>query len=397
MSSDPRRRRLRTAGLFAGIGGLELGLERAGHKTKFLCEIDPSARAVLKRKFRGVRKYDDITTLAELPPIDVITAGFPCQDLSQAGRTEGIHGKRSGLVAHVWRLLEMREVPWVVLENVPFMLKLHGGRALDVVITALETLGYRWAYRIVDAHAFGIPQRRERVFIVAARDDDPRGVLLADDAGKPRHVQSVSSAIGFYWTEGNSGWGQAVDAIPPLKGGSTVGIPSPPAICLPDGRFIKPDIRDAERLQGFDPDWTLAAEDVGRASYRWKLVGNAVSVSVATWIGERLAVPGHYAADKDEEMKPNRWPAAAWGDGKGKRYVADVSSWPKAYKGRCLADFLEYPGSPLTYRASHGFLTRARASHLHIPRGFLDKLAAHASAMKKLESAARAAKAREAA
>ena len=82
-----------------------------------------------------------------------------------------------------------------------------------------------------------------------------------------------------------------VNAIPTLKGGSTVGVPSPPAIWLPDGRFVTPDIRDAERLQGFAVDWTRPAETVRRRSFRWKLVGNAVSVPVAKWVGDRLAKP----------------------------------------------------------------------------------------------------------
>ena len=101
---------------------------------------------------------------------------------------------------------------------------------------------------------------------------------------------------GFYWTEGLRGLGWAVDAVPTLKGGSTIGIPSPPAIWNSgDGSITTPDIRDAERLQGFDADWTLPALDVGgvRRGHRWKLVGNAVSVPVARWVGDRLAGTWH--------------------------------------------------------------------------------------------------------
>lgn len=168
-------RSMRVVGLFAGIGGLELGLSRAGHEAALLCEIDATARAVLDGQFAEVPKHDDVTTLARLPKgTDFVAAGFPCQDLSQAGKTAGITGARSGLVGEVFRLIEQDRVPWLLLENVPFMLQLARGRALDVIIAAIEALGYRWAYRVIDSRAFGVPQRRERVYIVASLDGDPR-------------------------------------------------------------------------------------------------------------------------------------------------------------------------------------------------------------------------------
>ena len=148
-------RRLTTAGLFAGIGGIELGLKRF-HPTVLLCENDPGAVAVLNAKFRDIPKHGDITTLTSLPKnTDLVAAGFPCQDLSQAGTTRGIDGMRSGLVGEVFRLLRRDPVPWVLLENVPFMLQLSKGRALNVIVSELEALGYKWAYRVVDALAFG--------------------------------------------------------------------------------------------------------------------------------------------------------------------------------------------------------------------------------------------------
>ena len=252
---------LATSGLFAGVGGIELGLSRAGHETQLLCEVDDSAAAVLEARFPGATVHGDIQTMGSLPEgTELLAGGFPCQDLSQAGRTKGIAGARSGLIGEVFRLLEQQRVPWVFLENVPFMLQLSKGRALDVIVAALEHLGYRWAYRVVDTRAFGLPQRRRRVLIVASLDDDPRKVLFADEAGAPDVAENYRElACGFYWTEGVRGLGWAVDAIPTLKGGSTVGVPSPPAIWLPDGRFVTPHIRDAERLQGFAVDWTRPA------------------------------------------------------------------------------------------------------------------------------------------
>src|SRR5277367_6783705 len=169
------------AGLFAGIGGFELGMASAGHRTSMLCEIWAPARAVLAARNPDLPLAPDIVDLRDLPSeVEAVVAGFPCQDLSQAGMTAGISGKRSGLVDHVFRLLDQRRAPWVVLENVPFMLHLDAGKALRTLVEAFEPRGYRWAYRVVNSLAF-LPQRRERVLFVATTTGvDPESVLLAD-------------------------------------------------------------------------------------------------------------------------------------------------------------------------------------------------------------------------
>src|SRR5690606_21452585 len=176
---------LPVAGLFAGVGGLESGFEQAGHATVMLCENDSGAMSVLASRFPGVPLHGDVRRLRPKDireDVAVLTAGFPCQDLSQAGGTAGIAGAKSSLVGEVFRLLRRRRLPWVVIENVPFMLRLDRGKAMHSVVDALEALGYRWAYRIVDAMAFGLPQRRRRVFLGAARDGEGERVLFADDA-----------------------------------------------------------------------------------------------------------------------------------------------------------------------------------------------------------------------
>jgi DNA (cytosine-5)-methyltransferase 1 len=372
---------LAVAGLFAGIGGIELGLSRSGHAAKLLCEIDDAACAVLEKRFPGVPLHRDVRTLGSLPrDVELLTAGFPCQDLSQAGMTRGISGERSGLIAEVFALLEKRRVPWVLIENVPFMLQLGRGRALDVIVSELERLGYRWAYRVVDSRAFGLPQRRQRVFLLATTVGDPRSVLLADDAGEREEpTPSRRRAYGFYWTEGLRGLGTAVDGVPTLKGGSTVGIPSPPAIVLPGrSRVVTPDIRDAERLQGFEADWTLPASNVNRrAGTRWKLVGNAVTVNVAEWIGRRLRSPGHYDPCGDSPLvRKGAWPQAAWNVGRG-RYRSFASRRPVAVEGEPIHEFLRFEPAPLSARATSGFLARLSQSSLSRPTWFEAVLERH--------------------
>lgn len=371
--------RYSVAGLFAGVGGVEVGLAQAGHRTEFLCEIDEGAAAVLTARFHDVDLHRDVRTLERLPRTDVIAGGFPCQDLSQAGRTAGIGGRNSGLVDEVFRLLRRADPKWLILENVPFMLALDGGRAMQHLTRELSKLGFAWAYRVVDTRAFGLPQRRQRVMLVASRTEDPRGVLLADDHGEPPAVPAEGRACGFYWTEGTRGLGWAIDAVPTLKGGSTIGIPSPPAIWMPSGEIVTPDIRDAERLQGFDVDWTAPAAAVGggKAGRRWKLVGNAVSTPVFAWIGSRIARPGEYDGAGDAKFsRDGAWPAACWGKD-GKAFVARVSRWPLRTPTSPLASFLRYPGKPLSPRATAGFLGRTRNSTLHFPDGFIRAVEAH--------------------
>ena len=296
--------------------------------------------------------------------------------------TAGIGGKRSSLVGHVFRLLDQRRAPWVVLENVSFMLHLDAGRGLRALMDAFEQRGYRWAYRVLNSMAF-LPQRRERVLFVATTSDvDPAAVLFADDVLPPEPTTSLRThAHGFYWTEGVRGLGWAKDAIPTLKNGSTIGIASPPAILLPSGQVVTPDIRDAERLQGFAAGWTEAAATVGRASLRWALVGNAVTVPVAKWLGERLAEPGVYEPDRDRELaEAARWPKAARFDGDRRRRV-EIGAFPVWRPRAPLAEFLQYGGKPLSARATLGFLSRTERSSLRFPPGFLDRLRRHAAAM----------------
>ncbi len=388
---------LNVVGLFAGVGGFELGLAKAGHVTSMLCEIEPGAREVLADRFPSLYVHDDVCTLKSLPRnTDLLVGGFPCQDLSQAGKTVGIEGSRSGLVGEVFRLLRTQRVPQVVLENVPFMLQLSRGRAMEVIVEAIEDLGYKWAYRVIDSRSFGVPQRRERVVFVATLEGDPRDVLFTEDVGETViETDAVGRrACGFYWTEGVRGLGWAVDAVPTLKGGSSIGIPSPPAIVLPDGRVVTPDIRDAERMQGFEVDWTAAATRVARAGHRWKLVGNAVTVDMAAWLGERLRRPS--VAGREASGRPlNRtgaWPRAAWNVGHG-RHAADVSAFPRRVACVPLEHWLQFPTAMLSARATRGFLSRTATGALRFPPRFLETLRRHLAVMEDVGGAKESARA----
>lgn len=370
------------AGLFAGVGGLERGFELAGHHSTMLCEFDPAARYVLGRHFPDAEIAPDVRTLKELPDCDVLTAGFPCQDLSQVGRRKGITGPNSGLVGSLLTLLKAKsKAPkWVVLENVPFMLSLDGGSAIRMLADELEAMGFAWAYRTIDARAFGLPQRRRRVVMVASKSEDPRPVLLGEDAGCPTPLKRGNSACGFYWTEGNKGLGWAINSLPPLKGGSALHIPSPPAIWFPKRRLIAtPAIEDAERLQGFEAGWTdVSAFDELGARKRWRMVGNAVSVPMAKWVAERLTVETTIFNDEGGELpESGSYPSAAWGH-QGQRRRSTVSEWPVQLEQQHLAAFLQYPVKPLSKKATGGFRSRLIKSSLRYEGKFLVDLTHHA-------------------
>jgi len=367
-------------GLFAGIGGLERGLAEAGGEAALLCEWWDPARRVLAARFPGVPVAPDVRELRSLPKVDVVAAGFPCTDLSQAGRTEGIGGSQSGLVGEVFRLLRRRRAPVLVLENVRNMLVLDGGAAMSYLVSELEALGYRWAYRLVDSRSTGVPQRRQRVILVAARDLDPRGVLFADEAGEPDPSSYRSDAFGFYWTEGLRGLGWAPDGVPTLKGGSSLGIPSPPAIWWPQGpvggRIVTPSIREAEQLQGFPAGWTEPAAE-RRQGVRWKLVGNAVTVGVSRWLGRRLVDPGTPGLDGRPLSPGERWPTAAYGTS-GRAWAVDASLWPVRVAYEHLSDVVDLAAAaPLSVRGAAGFLARAERSSLRFAPDFLADVAEH--------------------
>ncbi|HJT79103.1 MAG TPA: DNA (cytosine-5-)-methyltransferase [Gemmataceae bacterium] len=405
---EHRRRRgrasprpLACAGLFAGIGGIEHGLHRAGHRPVLLCEIEEHARAVLGERFAGCRLEADVRELQGLPEADLVAAGFPCQDLSQAGGKEGIGGRKSGVVDALFGLLrrnERKPPRWLLIENVPYMLSLERGRAMAVLTRRLDELGFAWAYRVVDCRSFGIPQRRPRVILLASPTEDPRAVLFPDEHG----VCPVDDCLyevdadlwyGFYWTEGKRGVGWAASSVPPIKGGSGLGIPSPPAVWIPKRGFLGTiDIRDAERLQGFPAGWTQVAATGQRRgeNVRWRLVGNAVCAVVAEWVGKRLRRPKDARLGATALRVMNRWPKAAWG-ARGEAFEVDRSMWPVKKPYRHLEDFLEFPLKPLSLRATQGYQNRARQCPYRLSREFLDGVAQHLQRMRKddLGSAAR--------
>lgn len=372
---------MEVVGLFAGIGGFELGFHKAGFHTSLLVESDEAAQQVLAKNFRDVRLHDDVTTLQKLPrKAKLVLAGFPCQDLSMVGSRNGLKGSKSSLVDNLFRLVRPDHVETVVIENVYFMLHLDRGAAMDSLVTRFEALGFKWAYRVLDTMGFGLPQRRRRVYLVASRTLDPRMVLFADervteDTLKP----SIDKPLGFYWTEGRSGVGLTVDGIPPLKVGSAVGIPSTPAVLFPDGEVLTPNPEACARLQGFSSTWIPTRLQLLTRSPVWRLTGNAVSVPVSSWVAHRIAHPG--AVRKNlalaEISKDRHWPDAAW-NVDGTRVKVQASDKPIRRKLSSIEHFRDDGWRRLSDRALDGFLRRLTEGNLWTPAGFVQALKAAA-------------------
>jgi DNA (cytosine-5)-methyltransferase 1 len=206
--------------------------------------------------------------------------------------------------------------------------------------------------------------------------------LFADENPVERPKTSIGKlAHGFYWTEGLSGLGWAVDSVPTLKNGSTLGIASPPAILLPDGRLVKPSLEDAEALQGFSRGWTTPAERVARKGYRWGLVGSAVTVPVAEWIGRRLNQPGKWGPLCEEAFPTHgKCPKAARFDGRSRRTV-QIATDVLGLQAPHLTTFLSDPLEQLSVKAAHGFLSRTRRARLNFHPQFIAAVERHVLAL----------------
>lgn len=366
---------LTAVSLFAGIGGIDLALERAGVRVVAAVEIDPAARGVLADHFPNVALFNDVTEVTGdqlraagfVPDRGIVTAGWPCQDFSLAGRRLGLAGTRSGLWWHVVRLLAETRPCWFIGENVPGLLstvcscpgigehdgcaephqvpgghcgpgrcmEIHGG-AMGAVLGSLAELGYGFAYRVLDAQHFGVPQQRPRVVFVGRLGDRtaPVAVLLEPEGGEgdsaaggaPRanaaRVAALSASdggaddndatggrlvVGTLMAGSPTSYRAGVDEA--AAGGQghntnyvTHALTSEGADASEDGTGLgTPLVAEAnaavrrltpletERLQGLPDGWTATSRGKPQSdSARYREIGNSVAVSVFEWVAHRL-------------------------------------------------------------------------------------------------------------
>jgi DNA (cytosine-5)-methyltransferase 1 len=202
--------------LFAGVGGFDLAMQRKGVKVVASVEIDTKCNEILAKHFPEATQFTDVTTVkgSDLigagftPRTGIITGGFPCQDLSVAGKRAGLAGARSGLFWEIARLVEETQSEYFIIENVPGLLTSNKGRDFGVVIGTMADIGYSLGWRVLDAQHFGVPQRRRRVFVVGKRTTDGTSVaeiLFKSDSLRGDYTQgrqtgqdpTRSTALGF--------------------------------------------------------------------------------------------------------------------------------------------------------------------------------------------------------
>lgn len=257
--------------LFTGVGGFDLGFETAGMKCLWQCEIDEHCNQVLEEHWKGVKRYNDVREITKenTERVDLICGGFPCQDLSVAGKRAGLAGERSGLWYEFARIIGELKPRWVVIENVPGLLSSRRGADFRIVIEGLEECGYGVAWRILDSQYFGVPQRRRRIFIVASLGNADCGKVLFElkHFKECKRMEESRESIASCLRARGDG---------ELHGGAKF-FRFDKRI-----RFITPT--ECERLQGFPDGWTASQSD----TQRYKQMGNAVSVPVIKWIGSRI-------------------------------------------------------------------------------------------------------------
>lgn len=342
---------MKTVSLFSGVGGLDKGLEDAGFNIIVQCEKDEYRRKVLSERFPETKIFEDVgeiyfgesksrnksdrynssnkrrrKTWAGLSgSIDLLCGGFPCQDLSVAGKRAGLSGERSGLFFEFARIANesVKDDGFILIENVPGLFSSNKGEDFRIILETLSECGFNdIAWRVLNSQYFGVPQRRRRVFILGRRT---RGrscgeILFEPESGdwnfkknsKAWKKDSITAitGLGSGGPDDNdaqngrlvtstlqahkNGYRMDADSIEqyisgPLTSRYWKGINT----TIDDGAAIVEEIgvrrltpKECERLQGFPDDWTLV--DGASDTKRYAAIGDAVTVSVAKWIGRRI-------------------------------------------------------------------------------------------------------------
>jgi DNA (cytosine-5)-methyltransferase 1 len=292
--------------LFAGIGGFDLGFERAGMRCKWQVELDPYCQRVLAKHWPDVRRWDDVRAFP--PPCyncfkrtkdhniecdgcgcrrqnwyaDVICGGFPCQDISAAGKGAGLSGSRSGLWWEFHRIIETLRPQWAVIENVPAL----RSRGLDQVLRSLAEIGYDTEWHCIPACAFGAPHRRDRIWIVAYASGERRQQDARGPHGHEGQDEGRATLQANQLERNGEGGGEGAVANtrqPLLEGWHSR---------QRDGRWpaAQQSTGGTKHAWAVEPDVGRVANGIPSRVDRLRCLGNAVVPQVAEWIGRRIVL-----------------------------------------------------------------------------------------------------------
>ena len=291
--------RISSASFFTGIGGFDLGFEQAGIDTVFQCEIDPFCKSILERHWSNLTLHSDIREVktSSIPESHIWCGGFPCQDVSVArgwlGR-DGLKGKNSGLFYPFAKLIEARLPTVVILENVSGLLSSHNGQDFAILLSTLDQLGYGVAWRTLNTRYFGVPQSRPRVFICAWAGSSVAAYHVLFEGGKSYLPEKPR--LGFLRESCCETTGARVPEIAfclAATSGRHTGTDWSRSYVAYDSEVRRLTPTECEKIQGFPSNWTLPNEEsflkwLDIDSPRYRAIGNAVSVPVVKWIGERV-------------------------------------------------------------------------------------------------------------
>lgn len=300
--------RHRVASFFSGIGGFDLGFERAGFDISMQCEIEPFCNSILEKHWPGILRFSDIKEVTNdtIPTSTVWVGGFPCQDLSLArmGKRAGLRGSKSGLFHEFARLAGEGKPRILVIENVAGLLNSHQGRDFAVLLSTLAELGYAVGWRTFNSKNFGVPQSRQRVYIIGCYRDGrgPGKILFESECGPRDNSESGSngkkSPSPFQKIVGDpSGEGPVIQSIAyclyATSARHTGTDWSRNYVCYPrDGMVRRLIPSECEGVMSFPKGWTipnsqeLTGDDLDSARYH--ALGNAITPPVAEWIANRI-------------------------------------------------------------------------------------------------------------
>jgi DNA (cytosine-5)-methyltransferase 1 len=307
---------IRYFSMFSGIGGFELGIQRAatelgtGAECVGYSEIDKHAIRTYEEHFNH-DNYGDATTINPdaLPGFDLLVGGFPCQAFSIAGRRRGFEETRGTLFFDIARVLRIREPRHFILENVKGLINHKGGATFRTILRTLDELGYDVQWKVLNSKDYGVPQHRERVYLVGNLGGTPRPEVFSPTGpGNPYSTigKSTETAVARTLTAGGHSGGNhsgmtileltgarsqsqrlydPAGLSPTLStGGAATGGAEVPKINIPPLiRRLTPT--EFERLQGFPDGWTLGSD-----TQRYKQGGNAVTVPVAQYVASRVLI-----------------------------------------------------------------------------------------------------------
>lgn len=263
---------------FTGVGGLE------GTEPPFaVCEIDENCQSVLTRKYVGAKLIPDVKQIDGLH-VDTIVGGWPCQDLSIAGKKRGLTGENSGLFYEFVNAAVKTDAKTLIAENVTNLIKLESGNVFLEVLRELNSKGFKYiSWRILNARQFGLPHNRNRIFIIASFDSE-NCFSIFRELPKSLLAEAPFQADGFYWTAGTQSINYSKGYVPTIKVGSTLSIASPPAVVY-KGIVRQLTTSEALKLQGFkEEDFSGLKENV-----IFKMAGNAVAVPVGRFVVDGVA------------------------------------------------------------------------------------------------------------